>query len=330
MRIEPKKIMCAIDFSEFTNITLSYGIAWAKEFGAQLSLCHVVAKQLTHTNYAPSYIDFQNYETYEKDQICQAKKRLENLVKSYDLPIDVIVIAGHSADEIGRIAVEKDIDLVIAATHGHSGIKRFLIGSVTERLIKTLPCPLLVLHAQKIHFVSQIDHHIHLKKILVGCDFSPDSTLAFEYALSLAQEFQTELHLAHVLKPSDSFNMTPSDHMMFQTGDAMRWNQSNLQTMNGIENIEKQEKKNILLSRLEKKLLNMIPEECNNWCTPATILLEGTPYQELINYSEHKNIDLIVLGIHGHSLLENLLIGSTTDRVIRRASCSILAVRQAS
>ncbi len=328
MRIEPKQIMCAIDFSEFTNITLSYGIALAKEFGAQLSLCHVVAKQATPSNFTQYHIDYQDHATYEKKQVTHAQKRLENLVENYDLPFDIIVAVGHTADEIGRIALENNIDMVIAATHGRSGIKRFLIGSVTDKLIKTLSCPLLVLHAQESHFVSQVDHHIQLKKILVGCDFSPDSTLAFEYALGLAQEFQAELHLAHVTKATESYNFMTSDRMMLQTGDAMRWEQPDLQKPNKIEEVAQQEKKNIFLSRLERRLLNMIPEECHNWCTPATIILEGAPYQELINYSKHKNIDLIVLGIHGHSLLEKFLIGSTTDRLIRRATCSVLAVRQ--
>lgn len=328
MRIEPKKILCAIDFSDFTKITLSYGIALAKEFGSQLNLCHIVSNPMTQFTYSQSYIDFEKIQTYEEEQIISAQTRLEELIKDYDIPYDIIVKSGHVADDIGRIALENNIDMVIAATHGRSGIKRFLIGSVTDRLMKTLHCPLLVLHSRKSHFVSQVDHHIHLKKILVGCDFSNDSELAFKYGLSLAQDFQAELHLAHVLKSPEPIHTGTVDAMMYQTGDHISWNLSNYHEKIESPITDEQAQRSKFLSHLERKLLDMIPEECRNWCTPIVVLLEGEPYQELIKYSEHKNVDLIVLGIRGHSLLERFLIGSTTDRVIRRATSSVLAVRQ--
>lgn len=324
MRIVPHKIMCAIDFSDFTNMTISYGIAMAKEFKSQLIICHVVPGQVMQLG-DPKY--HLNIENVEKEQIDQARLRIEELLSPFDIPVEIIVRSGHAAEAISIEAGEKDVDLVIAATHGRSGIKRFLIGSVTERLMKILPCPILVLHAQETHFVSTGDQEIHLKKILVGCDFSTDSQMAFEYGLSLAQEFEAELHLSHVIKPSESIDEEMSDLMMFQSGDLMRWHKSNY-----MEKLEKtgtdlQAQKNILLNRINRQLQNLVPMESLNWCTPVTVLLEGDPYRELIRYAEHKQIDLIVLGIRGHSLLEQFLIGSTTDRVIRQAKCSVLAVQ---
>ena len=66
----------------------------------------------------------------------------------------------------------------------------------------------------------------------------------------------------------------------------------------------------------------------SNWCTPVTAVLEGEPYKELLEFAEKKEVDLIVLGVRGHSLLEKFLVGSTTDRVISRSDCPVLAVRQ--
>jgi nucleotide-binding universal stress UspA family protein len=81
------------------------------------------------------------------------------------------------------------------------------------------------------------------------------------------------------------------------------------------------------LKQIETRLLEMVPGDSRNWCTPVIVVLEGQPYQELITYAGKINADMIVLGIRGHSLLEKFLVGSTTDRVISRASCPVLAVR---
>ena len=131
---------------------------------------------------------------------------------------------------------------------------------------------------------------------MVGCDFSPDSKLAFDYGLSLAQEFQAELHLSHVIKPSLYRN--------------------------------EREGINQLRDRLEKKLDGMVPEDCRDWCTAKTALLDGEPYIALMDYAKEQDMDMIVLGIRGHTLLEKLLVGSTTDRLIRHSPFPVLAVRQ--
>ena len=71
----------------------------------------------------------------------------------------------------------------------------------------------------------------------------------------------------------------------------------------------------------------MVPEEARTWCNPVTALLAGQPHEELIKYAVVNDIDLIVLGVRGHSLVETLFVGSTTDRVLRRAPCPVLSVQ---
>jgi nucleotide-binding universal stress UspA family protein len=129
-----------------------------------------------------------------------ARKQLEELIGQQHKEWEPLITVGHTADEIARIVEEKNIDLVITATRGRSGLKRLILGSVTERLMRTLRCPLLVVHSPDKEFISKDDHEVNINRILVGCDFSPDSSLAFEYGLSLAQEFESELHLAHVIE----------------------------------------------------------------------------------------------------------------------------------
>jgi nucleotide-binding universal stress UspA family protein len=193
----------------------------------------------------------------------------------------------------------------VAASHGRAGLKRLILGSVTERLMRTLPCPLLVVRSPERGFVTPADQAITLKNILVGCDFSPDSSLAFHYGLSFAQEFQASLHLVHVIQP-------PLYDYMEKPGE------------------QKEVSEKDLKSALKKKLEDMIPEEARTWCEPVTTLLAGQPHEEITKYALVNDIDLIVLGVRGHSLVETLFVGSTTDRVMRRASCPVLSVQPAS
>ncbi len=325
MRIQPKKIMCAVDFSNFSHLILSYGRALAAEFHARLYVCHVLHDMVMLSSHGQAYI---TSEKVAKERLDDTKARLENLVREQGIDAKTLVLQGHAADELTQIAQEKDIDLVIAATHGGSGIKRFLIGSVTDRLVKTLTCPLLVLHAQEDHPSFPNVFRVPLGRILVGCDFSPESDLAFEYGLSLAQEFQAELHLVHVIKPEKHIELATTDYMKIQEGDYLGWTRSEFLTLQQKTTDDECERRSRLLSRIERQLSHMVPEESRNWCTPVINLLEGQAYAELITYAELKKVDMMVLGIHGHSLLEQFLVGSTTDRVISRSVCPVLAVRK--
>jgi len=325
MRIIPKKIMCAIDFSDFTNLTLSYGQALAKEFEAHLTLCHVVSNMVLMSSAGQAYIASEKIEAERRQD---AATRLEELAITLDMDCDALVSTGHPADELARIAEENSVDMVVAATHGGSGVKRFLVGSVTDRLVKILPCPVLVLHGDAKTDVLPGDRKTLLNKILVGCDFSPDSSLAFQYGLSLAQEFETQLFLAHVVRPTEHVEFSSADYIKVQEGDYLGWNRSDYLGLTRQANDPDIKRNDALRQRLDRQLTRMVPEESRHWCTPVTAVLEGEPYQELLTFARKNQVDLIVLGVRGHGLLEKFLIGSTTDRVISRSDCPVLAVRQ--
>ncbi len=293
MRIQPKKILSAIDFSTFTDTIFSYSVALCKKYDSKLFLVHVTTDLNTLLEHNETALDV---EALQQSNIRYAQERLQELAKDLPIENEIIISQGTPADMISRLASEQRCDMVITATHGKAGFKRFLLGSVTEKLIKTLHCPLLVLPLQEHDLIPQAGFEINLKKILVGCDFSSDSKLAFEYGLSLAQEFQAELCLSHVIKPS-----------------------LYIEERQGIDQLR---------NRLKKKLDRMVPEGCRDWCTAKTALLDGEPYIALMDYAKEQEIDMIVLGIRGHTLLEKLLVGSTTDRLIRHSPFPVLAVRQ--
>lgn len=298
MRVKMKNILCATDFSDFSNRTIPYGVALAKEFDAKLYICHVI-----DLSSIAIYGEFQLNPVDQQNRIKkEAHDQLHQMIGEQPVAWEPLIPVGHTADEVSRLVEEKGIDLVIAATRGRSGLKRLILGSVTERLMRVLACPLLIIHSPKRQFVDPVNQKVSLSKILVGCDFSPDSQLAFQHGLSLAQEFQAELHLAHVIEPSVTHDLLKPDNSLSE------------------------EIQQGLIDRLTEKLQTMVPEEAQNWCTPETRILEGQPYEELVNYAATYEMDMIVLGVRGHGLVKTLFLGSTTDRVVRQAPCPVLSV----
>jgi len=298
MRMQFKNILCATDFSDFSNRTVSYGTALAREFESKVFVCHII-----DLSSVAIYGEFQLDPVGLQDRIVNdANEQLKELIGKEQIEWEPLISVGHASDEIARIVEEKDIDLVISATRGRSGLKRLILGSVTERLMRTLTCPLLVVHSPDKKLVAPDDQEVNIRRILIGCDFSPDSKVAFKYGLSLAQEFQSELHLAHVVETS-----------LYQE-------------LHKTESPVEEEIQQEIQTRLTQKLQDLVPEDARNWCQPRTNLLDGHPYEELVNYAEQNAIDMIVLGTRGHGLVKSLLIGSTTDRVVRNAPCPVLSV----
>ena len=298
MRVEIKTIFCATDISDFSNHAVSWGIALAQEFSAKLYVCHVVDFP-TSITYGDGPIFFVDQQS---QAISNANHQLKQLVGDKKVQWEPLVTIGHAGDEISRLAKEKGADLAISATHGRSGLKRLILGSVTERLMRTLHCPLLIVRGPKHDLNILSEQGVKFNKILVGCDFSEDSNLAFQHGLSLAQEFQSELHLVHVMEP-----LVYMDTFKISTGYGEE-HQVDLQI------------------QIKDKLKKMVPTEAFNWCKPQTVLLDGPSHEELIRYAKTNKMDLIVLGIRGQGLVERLFIGSTTDRVVRQTSCPVLSV----
>jgi len=298
MRVPFKRILCATDLSDISHQAIAHGITLAHEFEARLLVCHCIHLPAPSI-YGEAYLAPEEQMNRSMDF---ARKRIAELMENHPVDWEPRVIIGQAAEEITRVAREEAVDIALAATRGHRVLKRMLLGSVTERLMRTLPCPLLVIPAAEGSTDGRPEAAMAFQRILVGCDFSPDADLAFQHGLNMAQEFQAELHLMHVIEtPLYTETLKPVfAHRPASTA--------------GIRDF------------LQSKIDALVPEEARHWCQPVTVLEEGQPYAQLLRYAEDHDIDLIVLGVRGHGLIGTLFVGSTTDRVIRRANCPVLSV----
>jgi nucleotide-binding universal stress UspA family protein len=297
MKVNFRRILCATDLSEISNHAVHYAVAMAKRYEAQLYLCNIVDLPMV-TVHGAAYTYPEDYVENLKKEILQS---LNSLIGQPDVPFEPIVTTGPVAATIASLADDYEIDLAVVATHGRSGFKRLIIGSVTERLIRTTPCPLLIVPPPADGANAGTIREKGFKSIMVGCDFSADSNSALQYAFSLAQEFESILHLVHVIEPVTYRDVLLPEGLL-------------------------EEVQNRLNPQLGEMLETLVPDEARNWCEIKTTCLAGRTHDEITRYAQIQGVDLIVLGVRGKSLMETMLLGATTGRVIRRAVCPVLSV----
>lgn len=145
MKPEIKRILVPIDFSDYSRNALNYAIEFVKLFKSELYLIYVVEPVIYPPDFSMGQIAIPSIDL-EMDK--RAKEELENLVKkqiSTEIKTKTIVKTGKPFIEIIETASEIDADMIIIATHGHSGMEHILFGSTAEKVVRKAPCPVLTL-----------------------------------------------------------------------------------------------------------------------------------------------------------------------------------------
>jgi len=145
MKPEIKKVLVPIDFSDYSKNALGYAINFAKHFKAELHLIYVVEPVIYPPDFSMGQIAIPSVDL-EMDK--RAKDELQNLADKQipsDLKTSILVKTGKPFIEIIETAAEIDADLIIIATHGHSGMEHILFGSTAEKVVRKAPCPVMTL-----------------------------------------------------------------------------------------------------------------------------------------------------------------------------------------
>jgi nucleotide-binding universal stress UspA family protein len=152
--IRLQRILVPTDFSESARHALSYGVSFAKEYGAELLMLHVV--ETIPVGYAsdlfpvPMAEVFQEMSGYARAELGKLAAEVgEKGVKARE-----IVAQGKPSAEICRVAKEEQADMIVLGTHGKGVLDQALFGSTTERVVRRAPCPVLTCHLKEHPFVA--------------------------------------------------------------------------------------------------------------------------------------------------------------------------------
>ena len=203
-------------------------------------------------------------------------------------------------EAINDEAAAQNADLIVMGSHRRSTASALLLGSTAEAVSRTAPCSVLVTRSGAGHDGSITDGDFKLKKLLVATDFSSNSEVALRYGLSLAQEYQSELHLIHVISGTRS------------TEAEIAWTSPESEGP---------------YHAAARRLHESVPAEVHLWSDVTHVVREGRAYREIVSYAVESEIDLICLGAHGQGFKPGALFGTNTDRVLRQAPCPVLVVR---
>ncbi|MFH1117818.1 MAG: universal stress protein [Pseudomonadota bacterium] len=144
----PKKILCCTDFSENSQPALQTAVEYANVFGASLVIAHVVDSWAGFPVYAEGMpVDVrtvvQDLENTARDQLETVEKEVRDKIDT----VKTLARVGIPAEEIIRAAAEESADLIVMGTHGWTGLRHILLGSVAERVLRGAGCPVLVVRS---------------------------------------------------------------------------------------------------------------------------------------------------------------------------------------
>lgn len=300
--IEIRRILCPVDFSEYSRLALDHAVALARWYDASVVALHVmtpVPVLATAPYVGPEALQPFALSDIDRGRIWQELRAMTVDEGAPGVRIEPAVEDGvNVAAEVLVQARRFDCDLIVLGTHGRSGLKRLVLGSVAERVLREAACPVMTVPPAVPDAVPALPGLF--RRILCPVDFSESSRAALEYALSIAQEADADLMVAHVLELLPDLTDPP-----FALGVNM----------------------SELAEDRRARLRAMVPEDARTYCRITENVTVGKAWWEILRIASEGRSDLIVLGVQGHGLLDAAVFGSTTQHVIRRAACPVLTVR---
>jgi nucleotide-binding universal stress UspA family protein len=301
-------LLVPTDFSEESRKALSYARALLNYFPGTVHLVYVHDVDFSYAvpaliNSSPMIATEEVERGYRKD--------LEKLAKQFDLTgskLERHVRTGRAYREISDLASKVGAQLIVIATHGRTGLRRLMLGSTAERVVRHAPCPVLVVREREREFLDlgkdkkAAQAVLHISKILVPLDFSDSSREGLLYAISFAKRFGASLILLHAIQVQP---FIPA------AGDAVH------ERMPAPGVIER-------AARLRsRKFLKEVDFGGVNY---EMEIQAGAPAHEICRFAENAKVELIITSTHGQTGLAHALIGSTAEHVVRYAHSPVLVV----
>ncbi len=281
--LEPKRILCPVDFSDQSAASLQVAGVIAQSFGSEVVVLHLQRLE------APVYFTVAQTQALRgqlRRSVRAARKHTGEFARKY-LPEGVaqrvtVMEEDDVVDTIFKTQDEMGADLIAMGTHGRGGLARVRLGSIAESVLHQAQVPILTVGPR----VKLTPTREAIRRVLCPVNYSPSSQAALEHAATLAVKTGAELTVAHIEEDS----------------------------------VGKNEQASV------EQLCNWVPANIRAHCAVKEVVKQGSAAEQIVEEAEKSHADLLVIGAQPRSLLGAVLLGSTTDLVIRSAACPVVSV----
>ena len=288
--VNTEKLLLATDGSPFSEGAIREAIRLAKRCSSRLSVISVIETNPEYETIAPQLLEKAEKSAQEHLSAVKARSKKEGV------DCTTSILEGEdSFNFISDEAARNKISMIIMGRRGKTGLKRLVMGSTTARVIGHAPCNVLVVpRAAQVEF----------KNILVATDGSRHAMAAASEAIGIAKKNNSKLIVLAVV-PSESIQPMDIVH-------------SQMSRVN-IAEAEMQE--------AEKNAKTVKEAAQKEGVAVEAFVMGGKPSEAIVQTAKEKNVDVIMLGSHGKTGIDKLLMGSVAERVIILASCAVLVVK---
>ena len=286
---KPSHILCPIDFSELSDLALKYAAVGARTFNAKLTIMHAETFELpryfsrTQTDALIDQLRVAKKEV-ERELIERVKGLLGDFVEKLDL--EYTVVEANPSEAILDFSEKNPIELIVLGTHGYSGLKRFLLGSVAQRIVENGKAPVFLIRQKEHEFidVNQLDAIPRLERILCPCNITEAAETTLKYAVSLSKSFNSKLTVLY-------------SHENDQETD---------------------------FAEIEREMDKRIKKNVGKDFDFELVIRKGVAAKQIIQYAREKKHDLIILAARYQSIEKGIFYGRTTDLVVKNGSVPVL------
>jgi nucleotide-binding universal stress UspA family protein len=277
------RILFATDLCPTSEAAATYAAALARRYSANLEITNVIDLSIT----VPS-IDTIMQPALETIRHATEVGLQRLAIDLYGVKVKTNVIEGFlPADLILCEALKSTADLIVVGTSSRRGLKRLLLGSIAEEVIRKAPCPVLTV-GPHVHPASA--EPLSFRRIIYATDFTPQAVKAAKYAVALSQDLGADLYLVHVVSPAEEMeHYSPS-------------------------------------AISAASLRRIIPESAYDWCNPKCVVEHGEAAHAILSLAARVEADLIVLGARKASFWLSYVKPGLTPALIAEARCPVLTI----
>ena len=291
-----KNILLATDFSDASEKALNYAMAIARLHGSKIYLVHVLPPDSTSV-IPPPPSDWVRHEAEREMETLASRSELKQIAH------ETLLRTGSVWKVLSALIHQQNIELVVLGTHGRGGLKKLVLGSVAEEVVRRVGCPVITVGPL---IDTRLSTAGELHRILFATDFHPASARALEYALLLANQFQAKLILLHVMPPA----ALPGPGLIFYHEEAINEWQTRV------------------TASTTQKLEKLLPVRVKLWSEPEYVVGFDFVAEGILKVADERRADLIVMGANRplSAKVSAHALKAASYEVICHSKCAVLTV----